>query len=271
MGKEFTSHLPKKDLSRGFYFQSYSEYYSDINQLVQEFWEIPLVKESLEIDDPEKGNNIMALCFGFRNSERLREVMNARIKEMPEMHDFKTSFFYPNQEYFDEKSNTTIIVLDKCENYPELVSKLDSISCTDSTPVVRYQNTKSTFNLIPSHPCPTDAITHYYRERNGIRIVQDSIYARFKPYDIDSLSHIVKRHLTNRGKELRFSDSPDHAFFSIEQHKSMTLDRLEELLIIISESFNEVNKDEGGGLKLYIHIAEPPIIPIPPPPPLNKE
>jgi hypothetical protein len=51
----------------------------------------------------------------------------------------------------------------------------------------------------------------------------------------------------------------------------MTLDRLEELLIIISESFNQVNKDEGGGLKLSIQVAEPALIPVPPPPPNRKD
>ena len=186
--------------------------------------------------------------------------------------DYKiSSFYYPNQEYYDEKSNRVMIRLKDYKNYKDFVSKLDNLACSEATPVIRYQNEDSMFNLIPIHLCPSDLIINHYRERNRIRITKDSIYARFKPYEIDSLSHIVKRHLTNRGKEPRFSDSPAQAFFSIEQDKSMTLERLEELLIIISESFNQVNKDEGGGLKLSIQVAEPAFIPVPPPPPIRKE
>jgi len=182
----------------------------------------------------------------------------------------RKSFYYPNPKCFEVASNKVFLDLKEISSYNELMNRLDSIVCNDKSPVIRYGDSYSDFNLIPSHKCPNRAIVCCYKERNRVKITNDSIYSFFRSHSMDSLPFFVKKHIQNNGADYRYSNSPQSAFFEIEMDSLISIDKIEEILIGISESFNEVNSSQGDSLSLNIRIGVKKIIEVRPPPPAPK-
>jgi len=182
----------------------------------------------------------------------------------------RKSFYYPNPKCFEVASNKVFLDLKEISSYNELMNRLDSIVCNDKSPVIRYGDSYSDFNLIPSHKCPNRAIVCCYKERNRVKITNDSIYSFFDSYPMDSLSSIVKKHIQNNGTDIQFSSSPRSAFFEIERDTLITMEKMRKILIGISDSFNEVNSIHDDSLSLSIRIGVEKIIEVRPPPPAQK-
>ena len=177
-----------------------------------------------------------------------------------------SSYYYPSKEYFQNNSNLVQVELNTYASYPDLIQALDSVTCADRTPVIIYQNKSSRFHLIPDHPCPDRAIVYDFKERNRVRITKDSIHTWFSRTDLDDLSKVVKRHVLNNGTDVQYSESPEKAFFSIQQDSIINIQELERTLILLSEAFNELNHQHGKSLSLNTMIGEKPLIPVQEPP-----
>ena len=180
----------------------------------------------------------------------------------------KETYFYPTLNRFEEKSNKVFIKLDSISSLKELLGRIEKIACNNNIPVITYENENSIFNLIPLYKCPNDMIISCWKERNEITITHDSIsISYFEKIVIDSLPNIVKKHIQNKRKDYNFSDSPRLAFFSIQKDSLLTINKTKEILLSISENFNEINKENGDSLPLNIKIGAKRIIEIKPPPP----
>ena len=180
----------------------------------------------------------------------------------------KDIYFYPTLNRFEEESNKVIIKLDSVSSFKELINRIEKITCENNTPVVTYNDNNSIFNLITFRKCPTDNSIDCWKERNEIIITHDSIHTSFfDRLGLDSLSMIVRKHILNKRKDYMYSDSPRMAFFSIQNDSLFTIEKTKEVLLIISESFNKINKETGDSLPLNINIGTEKIIKIKPPPP----
>ena len=184
----------------------------------------------------------------------------------------KVTYFYPNKNLFDAAANKIFIKLDTFSSFNRLLEKIDKISCEKETPIVLFENENSIFNLIPIHMCYADMQTWCPKARNEIAITKDSIIIDYNiNVSIDSFPDYIRRHIQNHGKENFLSDSPNKAFFSILKDSSLSVTKTKEILIELSEKFNEINKSNGDSLPLFVFIGSEKIeIMTPPPPPKWK-
>lgn len=183
----------------------------------------------------------------------------------------KDTYYYSNLERFEEESNKIYIKLDSLSNFNQLLNEIDKIACDNKTPVVIFENENSNFNLIPLFECSKSRVISCPKARNEMVITKDSINILFlEPIGLDSLSYFANKHIQNYGKDYLFSESPKKAYFSIQKDSLLSLDKVEEILIVISETFNKINAEHGDSLPLSILIGSDKLVEIkPPPPPIN--
>ncbi|MFV9482288.1 hypothetical protein ACNI3T_00545 [Christiangramia sp. ASW11-125] len=177
-------------------------------------------------------------------------------------------YYYPERENLNDKTNLSNIFIERLRNYSELLNEIDKIACKDSVPIINYSKENEKYELLPWYECSERMVISCPTFRSRIFIQNDSILTNYKiKHPIDSLELILERHLLNKGKNFNYSDSPDRAGIEIYFDKNTKSNKIENLLINISEKFNQLNQKFSDTLYLKIYFRDRPLRMIPPPPP----
>ena len=179
----------------------------------------------------------------------------------------KAEFYYPKISSFKLDSLLTNIQLDSIENYGELTKILDRITCSGKTPVLKFSNEKSEFNLIVFKMCSETNIVADYSTRNVIYIQNDSIIVNNKiEKPFDSLKTILKKHILNSKNISDYSINIEKALIFYYQDSLYNKEKIKAQLIKITTEFNQLNEKNGDSLPLKIKMRNYPYIRIEAPP-----
>ena len=179
----------------------------------------------------------------------------------------KAEFYYPRISSFKSDSLLTDIQLDSIKNYGELTKILDRITCSGKTPVLKFSNEKSEFNLIVFKMCSETNIVADYSTRNVISIQNDSIIINNKiEKPFDSLKTILKKHILNPKNISDYSINIEKALIFYYQDSLYNKEKIKAQLIKITTEFNQLNEKNGDSLPLKIKMTNHPYIRIEPPP-----
>ncbi|OBX21579.1 MULTISPECIES: hypothetical protein [Bizionia] len=110
----------------------------------------------------------------------------------------------------------------------------------------------------------------FFSERNIIRIKSDSIL-KDSGYPIDYLKPILSEHYLNIPKNYPYSKSSQFAMVEITIDTSKTATELKNLLIKVTQTFDEINAVNKDSLELRIYFDYFRQMPSPPAPPRNLE
>ena len=170
----------------------------------------------------------------------------------------KENVFYPKEEKFEQTKNLKNIFLDSINDYSELLSKMDRIACNDSVPTISFSTIEENYKIISWYVC-SDDVAGLHTLRSRIFIQNDSIYTNDKiKHPIDSLNLILKRHLSNKGKNFNYSDSPEKAGIEIYHNPTTKSKVIKKQLINLSREFNKLENKSKDTLYLYIYFRDMP-------------
>lgn len=179
----------------------------------------------------------------------------------------KAKFYYPKKSSFVDNSNLSRVYLDSIKNYEELIRILNEISCSNQTPVLKFNNKKSEFRLVVFKDCSESNNSPLYWNRNVINIQNDSIIIdnNFKVH-FKNLTTVLKKHLINPNNENNFSANNKKSVIFYYQDGMFEMEKVKEQLLKIITEFNKINKKVENELNLKIKMSDKPYQSIKTPP-----
>ncbi|GGK29922.1 hypothetical protein GCM10007962_25250 [Yeosuana aromativorans] len=174
----------------------------------------------------------------------------------------KSKFYYPSKSDFENDSTITQITLDSLKNFNELVDKIDKIVCTDSIPVINFENTQSEFKIMPMNSCSSEMACF---RPFLVTISPDSIRIDYhKKIGIENLFTALELNLLNKDKNPLHGDSPAKTIFEVQVDSIYNIKKTSDLLVKIVNSYNELNKKNKDSLFLKIWFSKRKSYPPPP-------
>ncbi|TDQ25461.1 hypothetical protein DFQ07_1883 [Tenacibaculum caenipelagi] len=168
-------------------------------------------------------------------------------------------FYYPNKEEFIEKDKYKLVDIKTFENYNALIDSVENLKYSSKQTFLKLEDEKATYNILASTFFGQD-YPPIIKFKNILSISSDSILKNSK-YPIDSLKIVLKRDLENFGRNDSLSDSPKKLIVSI----TTDLHNLENLIIKICSTFNEIKTTSTDSLQLNLQLNKRLEI-VPPPP-----
>jgi len=169
-------------------------------------------------------------------------------------------------------SSLAEIYLDSIKNYGELIKITEQIACSGKVPLLKFSTDSTEINLIVYKECTDKMHIVDYHGNNVISIQNDSIIINDQiELTFDSLRPILRNHILNPNRDLKYSKSIDKALIFYYQDSLVSTKKIKEQLIGITTDFNELNKKNGDSLPLKIKLSEYPYIRILNPPLPDEE
>lgn len=141
--------------------------------------------------------------------------------------------------YQIEKQDREVpLILSSFKQYEILMNRVDNLTYSDSIPqiLIKKGNVQKVINLHNSSPESVEKIL--YKQKNIIKIHNDSVYKFSVKYTLDSLKSIMQRNYFNREKLARYCNDPEKLLIQISYDD--TFDNLEEVLHLITESYDSI-------------------------------
>jgi len=170
-----------------------------------------------------------------------------------------------NYGYFkSEPQNLNVALkISEFKNFGLFIDRISEITCNDSIPKVVIENKKSIKNIYPiddCNPAPFNPKSkHYITFRNG----NAYRFRSEKEIKIDSLDFLIKNNFAYYQTSNK-SENPDVYYAIIESERSEKINGIENLLLNITNEFDELDTE------LNFNISFWNIPPLPPPPPKEK-
>ena len=169
--------------------------------------------------------------------------------------------YYPSQREFS-KTEYQYLDLDSFSDFNRLV---------DSLVILKDHSKKAAFKIeadnVEYHVLASTMFDNISPQmilfKNILSIGNDSIRKK-EIYPISELKQHLKKDLYNKGRDNNFADSPEKLVVSV----TSDMDELENLLIKIFRTFQEIEKESSDSLQLNIQLNQRMEI-FPPPPPLE--
>lgn len=168
--------------------------------------------------------------------------------------------FYPAKQSF---TNTEQLKICSVKNYKEVITLAETIRSKKRIPEIIIKDENIRKRIIPF--TYGNGLT---KERNILKITTDSVLID-NGYTITNLKQLLKRHYLNKGNIPYYSDSPQKAIIEINFNKNENCKDIKGLLIKLTRTFDEVNREVKDSLKLNVFFNLFKYIPPPmnPPPP----
>ena len=158
----------------------------------------------------------------------------------------------------ESKNLNVTLRLSEFKNFGLFTDRISEIICNDSIPKVVVENKNLIKNIYPvddCNPAPFNPKSkHYITFRSG------TAYRYRSENEIDSLDYILKNNFAYYQTSNK-SENPDVYFAIIESERSEKTNGIENLLLNLTNEFDELDT------KLNLNIAFWNIPPLPPPPP----
>lgn len=164
-------------------------------------------------------------------------------------------------------SISVVLELDSISNWKELIQQTENIVCSDSVPKIIIEKKTIKKTIYINNPCWENFDCILIKQKNIIEIVNDSIYKGYdNKYPMDSLAHVIKRDITNYGKNHDLCDQPDKLLFYIDQDK-FNSKKFKAILNRLTDVYEEVA--DNTNIRIIMQKRVPP----PPPPtlPVNHD
>ena len=152
----------------------------------------------------------------------------------------------------------------KFKNFRELLNWTEDISCNDSVAKITINRKDTLKTIYFQNPCWKKYACILIKEKNTIRVHNDSIYKAHKVYPLDSLYGIIKRDIENNGKNPMLCESPKKLLFEISYWKKDSWD-LSNTLDRLTDDFEKITSKRNTRIRFSQRIVL-----LPPPPLLNK-
>ncbi|QHI36309.1 hypothetical protein IMCC3317_16710 [Kordia antarctica] len=137
-----------------------------------------------------------------------------------------------------KENREVLLTLSSFKQYEMLLNRIDNLTYSDSIPQIsiKKENIQKVINLHNSSPESLERILH--KQKNIIKIHNDSVYKFSVPYTLDSLKNIMQRNYLNKGKLDRYCSNPEKLLIQISYND--TFDNLEEVLHLVTESYDSI-------------------------------
>ncbi len=177
--------------------------------------------------------------------------------------DFEKEFYYPNSSDFSLSKNYQYIELNGFNDFSQLVDSLENLNYDEKRAYLKIDSNKKRYNVLVSTNFGK-CYPVFIKLKNILSISKDSL-RKEKNYPIKNLKSILKKDFSNFGKDYDYSDSPEKLIISL----TCEIDELENLIIKVSEAFNEIQQESSDSLKLNIFVNRR--IEVLPTPPIIKD
>ncbi len=145
--------------------------------------------------------------------------------------------------------------LEEIQSYYQLTEFIEKTICENERPVINFETSKATKELIPVNNCemikwdpnPRDIIT--FQKTDGV-------LKSNKVYPIDSISYILKNDFNNTSKNADFTSTPEKLILIIEQTMDSDISKLQDLLSRITEAYDEI--DTSNSLRVLFDLNKKP-------------
>lgn len=147
------------------------------------------------------------------------------------------------------------------DSLPQLLEKIEDISCNDSFPSIKIANRKRIY-LINS--CMRGISCRLIKRKNILELQNDTIKKRWLKFPLDSLENVLNRDYHNNGKDFMYSDRPDKLIIRISTD-SNGFDEINNKLELITDIYERIT--DTTDVKIEISRIKR----RPPPPPIDFE
>jgi len=193
-------------------------------------------------------------------------VLGLEIDGIKTIPDSGKTYYYPHRKFHTSNNNKVEVSLDSIYNFKKLVSIVDSITCIEKTPVVKFINQENNYKFIPFSNCRNDIWCPKCRDIFQVK-PQYMWQCKVGSKSIDSLPKYLKKHFLNNGKEEGFSLTSKKVFVSFNT------DSINDMVSVkhtLAKTFNSFNQFSGDSL--YLRMVLQNLMPNPdliPPPPIS--
>lgn len=167
--------------------------------------------------------------------------------------------YYPSEELYNRSIIKKINLKDSRLNYKQVCKNIGDNQYEKIRTLIELND-----NGVQRRVMPFVRGNGYIRRKNVLTITSDSIEID-STHSVKLLKRILKRHYTNKGKNYRYSSSPERALVEIRQDASMSLRDLEKTLIHVTRTFDEVKNEVRDTIYLRILFNYPRFLSPPPP------
>ncbi|PQJ75823.1 hypothetical protein [Polaribacter gangjinensis] len=173
----------------------------------------------------------------------------------------KEVYYYPSKKFFDE-NKTTEISIDNL-NFKQITDSIRNELYNKRNLYIKVIEFNKTYII-----SPFANTGGYIRERNMLKIINDSIFRMDKTYHISHLSKFLKLHYENNNKEIDLPFSYKRAFIELSLEPNADSKKLKNYLLKILETYNKTEIVSKDSIELGIMLDYPldRIFPNPPPP-----
>jgi len=152
----------------------------------------------------------------------------------------------------------------KFKSFRELLNWTESVSCNDSIAKITLNKKDTIKTIYFQNPCWEKYACILIKQKNTIRIHNDSIYKAHKVYPLDSMYSIIKRDIENKGKNPLLCENPKKLLFEISYWKKGNWD-LHNTLDRLTNDFEGITNNRDTRIWFSQRIED-----LPPPPPLAQ-
>ncbi len=129
--------------------------------------------------------------------------------------------------------------IDDFKTYYDLKKEIENTLCNDSIPQIEMWSEKELKTFIPFDYCSFDYGCVRINQRDIIEITNNHFIEKGTIYDLDSISHLMKRKYLK--KELtKYNPKPEKVYFQIIYENDEKLLKLKELLKVITKNYDSL-------------------------------
>ena len=170
--------------------------------------------------------------------------------------------YYPSQREF-LNSDFQYIDLKAFPSFDKLIDSLETLKYNLKKAGFKIETDSVDYHVLASTIFGQDS-PPMIKFKNILSVSNDSV-KKNETYPIRELKQHLRKDLYNQGRDLKFADSPEKMIVSV----TSDMDELENLLIKIFRTFQEIEKESSDSLQLNIQLNRR--MEIFPPPPLLEE
>ena len=159
------------------------------------------------------------------------------------------------------KSSSARVDIAAYTDFEKLYDRLEEIACNDSIPSIAIQKRDTVKVIHLLNPCWEDHACILVKERNILKILNDSIFKANKSYSINQMTKVLKKDYNNFGKEESYSYRPEKLIIYITVDNNY-LPMMETVLDKIVSAYDALQSSTSLNISIRKRI-------IPPPPPIT--
>ncbi|MBU2929735.1 hypothetical protein [Winogradskyella psychrotolerans] len=156
-------------------------------------------------------------------------------------------YFYPSKEIYKNSQLEKIDLDSTLLDFKYFTDNSGDFPYTEKRISVEFIDEKGIKKCV----IPAKYDSALYKQKNVLVIKSDSIMVD-NTYSIIKLKQILKRHFTNNGNDIEYSDSPDKAIVELNLKSDTNGKELKRVLNNLTNIFDEINNETKDSLELKL-------------------